>query len=38
VLNDAQLTLGKEYPKPIIDLKEGRARALGAYEKMKAHD
>jgi deoxyribodipyrimidine photo-lyase len=37
VLNDAQLTLGKEYPKPIIDLKEGRARALCAYEKMKAH-
>jgi deoxyribodipyrimidine photo-lyase len=37
VLRDAQVTLGKDYPRPIIGLAEGRARALAAYDKVKAH-
>jgi deoxyribodipyrimidine photo-lyase len=34
-LDDAGITLGKDYPKPIIDHKEGRNRALRAYERIK---
>jgi deoxyribodipyrimidine photo-lyase len=36
VLQDANITLGTDYPRPIIGLPEGRARALAAYEKVKA--
>ena len=31
VLADAGVTLGKTYPEPLIDLAEGRRRALDAY-------
>jgi deoxyribodipyrimidine photo-lyase len=37
VLAQAGIALGQDYPRPIIDLPEGRARALAAYEKVKAH-
>jgi deoxyribodipyrimidine photo-lyase len=32
VLAKAGITLGQTYPEPIVDLREGRARALEAYE------
>jgi deoxyribodipyrimidine photo-lyase len=32
-LRNAGVTLGKDYPKPIVDHKAGRARALAAYSK-----
>lgn len=35
VLQEAGVELGTNYPHPIVDHKEGRARALSAYEKMK---
>lgn len=35
VLQEAGVKLGETYPHPIIDHKEGRARALEAYETMK---
>ncbi|WP_100657347.1 cryptochrome/photolyase family protein [Alteromonas flava] len=35
VLAEANITLGKDYPKPIVDLKASRQRALDAYEKVK---
>ena len=35
VLASAKLELGRDYPKPIIDLDEGRARALAAFETIK---
>ena len=35
ILTKANITLGKNYPKPIIDHAEGRKRALAAYSKMK---
>ena len=31
----AGVTLGKPYPKPVVDLKPGRDRALAAYQEMK---
>lgn len=31
----AGVTLGKTYPKPVVDLKTGRERALEAYQEMK---
>ncbi|GGF57293.1 cryptochrome/photolyase family protein [Alteromonas lipolytica] len=35
VLNKAGITLGKDYPKPIADLKQTRQRALDAYADTK---
>ncbi len=35
VLEKAGVTLGKTYPKPIVDHKEARKRALEGYEKVK---
>ena len=35
-LSKAGITLGKTYPTPIVDLAEGRARALGAYAAIRA--
>lgn len=35
VLSEAGVTLGKTYPKPCVDLKEGRARALTAFGRLK---
>jgi deoxyribodipyrimidine photo-lyase len=35
VLTDAGITLGEHYPKPIIDHKEGRERALAALDQFK---
>jgi len=34
VLKKAQITLGKDYPNPCIDIKEGRARAMKAFEAL----
>jgi len=36
VLADAGVTLGKQYPEPIVDLAASRERALAAYERVKA--
>ncbi|MCB2106206.1 MAG: FAD-binding domain-containing protein, partial [Rhodobacteraceae bacterium] len=35
-LREAGVVLGKTYPYPIIDHKEGRARALKAFEQLRA--
>ncbi len=35
VLSNANITLGKTYPKPIVAVAESRARALQAFEKLK---
>lgn len=35
VLSAADVKLGKNYPHPIVEHKQGRARALDAYEKLK---
>jgi len=35
ILNAASLTLGKDYPKPIVDLKLSRQRALDAFSELK---
>ena len=35
VLRQAGITLGQEYPKPLVDLKRSREQALRAYEKIK---
>ncbi|MEC9228450.1 MAG: FAD-binding domain-containing protein, partial [Verrucomicrobiota bacterium] len=35
-LKDAGVTLDVDYPKPIVDHAEGRARALSAFEVFKA--
>ncbi len=35
-LKDAGLTLGKDYPAPIVGLKEGRDRALEAFQSIKS--
>ena len=35
-LASAGVTLGKTYPQPIVDHREGRERALKAYEKVRA--
>ena len=35
VLATAKLELGRDYPEPIIELDEGRARALAAFETIK---
>ena len=34
VLNEAGVELGKDYPEPIVDLKESRERALGAFSSL----
>lgn len=36
VLRDAGVSLGSTYPKPLVDLKASRHRALAAYQTMKA--
>ncbi len=38
VLQSAGVRLGHNYPKPIVDLKATRERALGAYQQMRAAD
>ncbi|GLQ05949.1 cryptochrome/photolyase family protein [Sneathiella chinensis] len=38
VLRQAGVSLGKNYPHPIVDLKASRQRALTAYEQVKAHE
>lgn len=35
VLADAGITLGEDYPRPLVDLQESRRRALGAWEQVK---
>ncbi|MBT0587104.1 cryptochrome/photolyase family protein [Alteromonas oceanisediminis] len=35
VLEKAGVTLGKEYPEPLVDLKASRQRALDAYQEIK---
>lgn len=35
ILRDAKITLGKSYPKPLIDLKISRERALQSYKMIK---
>jgi deoxyribodipyrimidine photo-lyase len=37
-LASADIELGKTYPKPIIDHKQGRERALAAYAKIRSKD
>ena len=34
VLSDAGITLGQDYPRPIVDLKESRQRALAAFSSL----
>ncbi len=34
ILAAAKVTLGRDYPNPIVDLAQGRARALAAYDKI----
>ncbi|MEA2745072.1 MAG: deoxyribodipyrimidine photo-lyase, partial [Acetobacteraceae bacterium] len=36
VLARAGISLGKTYPRPIVDLAEGRNRALNAYGQIRA--
>ena len=36
VLSKARVALGREYPEPIVDLAASRARALAAYDQVKA--
>ena len=31
ILNEAGVTLGKNYPNPVVDLKESREKALDAF-------
>ncbi|RLK46297.1 deoxyribodipyrimidine photo-lyase [Alkalispirillum mobile] len=38
VLRDAGLTLGQDYPRPLIDLKLGREQALEAFQAIKRAD
>ena len=35
VLNSADVTLGRDYPEPLVDLKESRKAALDAYGRIK---
>ena len=37
-LASAGVELGKTYPRPIIDHKQGRERALAAYAKIRGKD
>lgn len=34
VLEEAKISLGEDYPKPIVDLKESRERALAAFKQL----
>ncbi|RMF01369.1 MAG: deoxyribodipyrimidine photo-lyase, partial [Alphaproteobacteria bacterium] len=34
-LKKAKIVLGETYPRPVIDHREARARALAAYERVK---
>ena len=34
-LDNANITLGKDYPEPIIDLKSSREKALDAFKSLK---
>ena len=36
ILAKAGITLGKDYPKPIVDLAKGRERALDAFKKLRS--
>ncbi len=36
VLRDAGITLGRDYPRPVVDHGEGRARALAAFASIRA--
>ena len=36
VLREADITLGKAYPMPLVDLAKGRTRALAAYEGIRS--
>ena len=38
ILNTAGVILGKEYPKPIVDLKWSRNMALDAFASIKTKD
>jgi deoxyribodipyrimidine photo-lyase len=38
VLASAGVRLGRDYPRPIVDLKETRERALAAYQAMRTND
>ena len=38
VLKDSRVNLGETYPRPIVDLKASRDRALAAYEAIKDGD
>ena len=35
ILKQANIHLGEEYPKPLVDLKESRKRALDAFAEIK---
>ena len=35
ILDNANITLGKDYPEPIIDLKSSREKALDAFKSLK---
>jgi deoxyribodipyrimidine photo-lyase len=36
ILEKAGISLGKDYPQPIVDLKQTRERALNHYKKIRA--
>ena len=36
ILEKANLKLGENYPKPIVDIKESRQKALSAFAKLKS--
>jgi len=38
VLAAAGITLGKDYPHPLVDLKDSRERALAAFQQIKAQN
>ncbi len=38
VLEDAGVALGRDYPRPLVDLDAGRARALDAFARLRAPD
>ena len=35
ILKEADITLGKNYPYPIVDLKQSREKALAAFASLK---
>jgi deoxyribodipyrimidine photo-lyase len=38
ILDNANITLGKDYPEPIIDLKSSREKALDAFKSLKKEE